>query len=186
MQAQDTSMRPRGLSAILAFAFAFALASCAPRYDCRTKSVQDRLFVILRDNFYDVLSKTDQPELKGLAVLAGFVGLVAGVAEMAQPDGVDEKSRSRILNQLRTFPETARFSVGSLTEDDSEKSREKHTCRANVHIEATIPEEFADALRQLPFLGINAKGEVSGNIDVGFTVQPDLSGKTDFVVRATW
>jgi hypothetical protein len=181
-------MRSRGLSVILAFAFAFAfaLASCAPRYDCRTKSVQDRLFVILRDNFYDVLSKTDQPELKGLAVLAGFVGLVAGVAEMAQPDGVDEKSRSRILNQLRTFPETTRFSLSSLTEDDSEKSREKHTCRANVHIEATIPEEFADALRQLPFLGINAKGEVSGNIDVGFTVQPDLRGKTDFVVRATW
>ncbi len=100
-------MRFRGLSVILAFAL--ALASCAPRYDCRTKSVQDRLFVILRDNFYDVLSKTDQPELKGLAVLAGVVGLVAGVAEMAQPDGVDEKSRSRILNPVAHIPRDGAF-----------------------------------------------------------------------------
>ena len=176
-------MRSKGLFLV---AVALALSSCAPRYDCRTKSVHDRLFAILRDNFYDVLSKTDQPELKGLAALAGFVGLVAGVAEMAQPNGVEEKSRTRILNQLRAFPETARFSFNSLTEDDGEQNREKHSCRANVHIEATIPEEFADALRQLPFLGINAKGEVSGNIDVRFTVQPDLSGKSDFVVRATW
>jgi hypothetical protein len=177
-------MRSRGLIVIVAFAL--ALTSCAPRYDCRTKSVHDRLFTILRENFYGVLSKTDQPELKGLAALAGIVGLVAGVAEMAQPDGVEEKSRSRILAQLRAFPETARFSFNSLTEDDGEQAREQHVCRANVHIEATIPEELADALRQLPFLGINARGEVSGNIDVRFTVQPDLSGKSDFVVRTTW
>ncbi len=177
-------MSSRGL--FLVAALAIALSSCAPRYDCRTKSVQDKLFAIMRDNFYGVLTKTDQPELKGLAALAGFVGLVAGVAEMAQPDGVDEKSRSRILNQLRAFPQTARFSFNSLTEDESERSGDKHVCRANVHIEATIPEEFADALRQLPFLGINSKGEVAGNIDVRFTVQPDLSGKNDFVVRANW
>jgi hypothetical protein len=177
-------MPSRGL--FIGVAFALALSSCAPRYDCRTRSVQDRLFITLRDNFYDVLTRTDQPELKGLAALAGFVGLVAGVAEMAQPDGVDAKSRSRILDQLRAFPQTARFSFNSLTEDESERSGDTHVCRANVHIEATIPEEFADVLRQLPFLGINAKGKVAGNIDVRFTVQPDLSGKSDFVVRANW
>jgi hypothetical protein len=176
-------MRSKGLFLV---AVALALSSCAPRYDCRTKSVHDRLFAILRDNFYDVLSKTDQPELKGLAALAGFVGLVAGVAEMAQPNGVEEKSRAPILNQLRAFPGTARFSFNSLTEDDGEQNGEKRACHANVHIEATIPEEIADALRQLPYLGINAKGEVNGNIDVRFTVQPDLSGKSEFVVRATW
>jgi hypothetical protein len=176
-------MRPWGS---FLFAAALVLSSCAPHYDCRTKSVHDRLFSTLRDNFYDVLGKTNEPALKSLATLAGFVGLVAGVAEMALPDSVEEKSRARILNQLRDFPETARFSLNSLTEEDGEQSREKRSCRANVHIEATVPDDFAEILRQLPFLGVNAKGEVAGNIDVRFTVQPDLSGKNDFVVRATW
>jgi len=47
-------------------------------------------------------------------------------------------------------------------------------------------QEGDDALRELPFLGVDAKGKVAGNIDVRFTIQPDLSGKDDFVVRATW
>jgi hypothetical protein len=29
-------------------------------------------------------------------------------------------------------------------------------------------------------------GKVAANVDVHFTVQPDLSGKNDFVVRAKW
>lgn len=163
-----------------------ALSSCASSYDCRSKPVHDRLFSILRDNFFDVLGKTHEPGLQSLAALAGFVGLVAGVAEMAQPNDLEEKSRARLLEELRAFPETARFSLTSLTEEGGEQSRKIHSCRANVHIEATIPDRFADILRQLPFLGVNAKGEVAGNIDVRFTVQPDLSEKSDFVVRASW
>ncbi len=175
----------RSMRSVLLVA-ALALSSCAASYDCRSKPVHDKLFSILRDNFYDVLAKTDEPGLRGLATLAGFVGLVAGVAEMAQPNDI-EKSRAHILNELRALPQTARFSLNSLTEEEEERqTRQKHSCRANVHIEATIPDEFADVLRQLPFLGVNAKGEVAGNIDVRFTVQPDLIEKNDFVVRANW
>ncbi len=170
----------------LILAAGLALSSCAASYDCRSKPVHDKLFSVLRDNFYDVLAKTDEPGLRGLAALAGFVGLVAGVAEMAQPGEIEEKSRASILKELRVFPETARFSLNSLTEEGGEQDREKHNCRASIHIDATIPNEFADVLRQLPFLGVNAKGEVAGNIDVRFTVQPDLNKKGDFVVRASW
>jgi hypothetical protein len=166
------------------FAIALALSSCSANYDCRSKAVHDKLFSILRDNLYDVISKSDEPSLKGIATMAGLVGLVAGVAEMTkQPDGVESE---RVLKHLRAFPQTARFSFNSLTEEDDHQDRKTHVCRANIHIEATIPDEFADALRQLPFLGVNAKGEVAGNTDVRFTIQPDLSGKSDFVVRATW
>jgi hypothetical protein len=168
------------------FAIALALSGCSAGYDCRSKAVHDKLFSILRDNFYDVLSKADDPSLRGIAAIAGVAGLVAGVAEMANQQEADRKLDRSILDQLRAFPQTARFSLNSLTEEDGERDRDKHSCRANVHIEATIPDQFADALRQLPFLGVNVKGEVAGNIDVRFTVQPDLSGKSDFVVRATW
>ena len=166
------------------FAIALALSSCSANYDCRSKPVHDKLFSILRDNFYDVISKSDEPSLKGIATVAGLAGLVAGVAEITkQPEGVEGE---RVVKQLRAFPQTARFSLNSLTEEDDHRDRKTHVCRANIHIEATIPDEFSDALRQLPFLGINTKGEVAGNIDVRFTVQPDLSGKSNFVVRATW
>ena len=165
------------------FVVALALSGCSSGYDCRTKAVQDRLITILRDNFYDVLGKSDAPGLRGLAAMAGVAGLIAGLADQQNTDGKFDRS---ILDQLRAFPHSARFSLNSLTEEDGEKDRDKRSCRANVHIEATIPDQFADALRQLPFLGVNAKSEVAGNIDVRFTVQPDLSGKGDFVVRATW
>jgi len=168
------------------FVVAVVLSSCSPSYDCRTKAVQDRLIAVLRDNFYDVLRKSDAPGLRGLAAMAGVAGLVAGMAEMADQQNAEGKFDRSILDQLRAFPQSARFSLNSLTEEDGEQDRNKRSCRANVHIAATIPDQFADALRQLPFLGVNARGEVAGNIDVQFTVQPDLSGKADFVVRATW
>ena len=63
-----------------------ALSSCASSYDCRSKPVHDRLFSILRDNFFDVLGKTHEPGLQSLAALAGFVGLVAGVAGAMRMD----------------------------------------------------------------------------------------------------
>jgi hypothetical protein len=168
------------------FAIALALSGCSAGYDCRTKAVHEKLFSILRDNFYEVLRKSDEPGLKGLATMAGLLGLVAGVAEMADQQNLDGTFDRRIVDQLRAFPQTARFSLNSLTEEDDNQDGKKHSCRANVRIEATIPDQFADALRQLPFLGVNAKGEVAGNIDVRFTVQPDLSGKSEFVIRATW
>jgi hypothetical protein len=164
------------------FAAALALTSCAPAYDCRSKAVQERLFAILRDNFYDVSAKSDGPALRGVATLAGIAGLVAGVAEMAkQPEGFES---GRVLKELRAFPQAARFSLNSLTEEGGDRG--KRQCRANVHIEATLPDELADAMRQLPFLGVDAKGVIGGDIDVRFTVQPDLSGKSDVVVRASW
>lgn len=176
-------MRSAGLH-FAALAITFALSSCFANYDCRSKVVQEKLFTILRDNFYDVISKSDEPSMKDIAAVAGVAGFVAGVTEMAkQPEGAES---ARILKQLRAFPQTARFSFNSLTEEDDHRDRKTHVCRASVHIEATIPDEIADALRQLPFLGVNAKGEVAGDIDVRFTVQPDLSGKSDVVVRATW
>jgi hypothetical protein len=36
------------------------------------------------------------------------------------------------------------------------------------------------------YSGVDAKGEAEGNIDLRSAVQPDLSGKGDSVVRATW
>ena len=168
------------------FVVALALSGCSSGYDCRTKAVQDRLITILRDNFYDVLRKSDAPGLEGLTAMAAVAGLIAGVAEMADQQNTDGKFDRTITDQLRALPHSARFSLNSLTEEDGEKDRNKRSCRANVHIEATIPDQFADALRQLPFLGVDAKGEVAGNIDVRFRVQPDLSGRGDFVVRATW
>jgi hypothetical protein len=168
------------------FAIALAFSGCSAGYDCRSKAVHDKLFSILRDNFYDVLGKADEPSLRGIAAVAGVAGFVAGVAEMANEQDANPKLDRSILEQLRAFPQTARFSLNSLTEEDGERDRNKHSCRASVHIEATIPDKFADSLRQLPFLGVNAKGEVAGDIDVRFTTQPDLSGKSDFVVRATW
>ena len=156
-----------------------------PIYDCRSKSVHDKLFSILRDNFFDVISRTNEPALSGLAAAAGFVGLIAGVAKIAKPLEVSgEKIDSRILDQLRAFREGARFSLISLTEEGVDRDRKTYSCRANVHVATTIPVEFADALRRLPLLGVNAKGEVAGDIDVHFTVQPDPSKNNDFVVRA--
>ena len=54
------------------FAIALALSSCSANYDCRSKPVHDKLFSILRDNFYDVISKSDEPSLKGIATVAGL------------------------------------------------------------------------------------------------------------------
>ena len=142
-------------------AIAVALSGCSPTCDCRSKAVHDKLFSMLRDNFYDVLGKTDEPSLRGIAAIAGVAGLVAGVAQMADQQDADRKFDRSILEQLRAFPQTARFALNLLTEEEGDRDRNKHSCRANVRIEATIPDQFADALRQLPFLGVNAKGEVS-------------------------
>ena len=54
------------------FAIALALSSCSANYDCRSKPVHDKLFSILRDHFYDVISKSDEPSLKGIATVAGL------------------------------------------------------------------------------------------------------------------
>ena len=35
-----------------------------------------------------------------------------------------------------------------------------------------------------PSLGIGPNGEVAGNINASFTVEPELSGNSDFLVRA--
>lgn len=168
-------------------ALSLALSACAPKYDCGSPSVRDKLFSSLRDNFFDVIGKTNEPALSELAAVAGFAGLIAGVVKMAKPPGADGgKLDGRILEQLRKFREGARFSLNSLTEESVDPERKTYACRASVHVATTIPDELADALRQLPLLGVNAKGEVAGDLDVHFTVQPDLSKNDDFVVRAAW
>jgi len=168
-------------------AAALALSGCSQKYDCRAPAVQDKLFSNLRDNFFDVIGKTNEPALNGLAAVAGFAGLIAGVVKIAKPPEAEGgKLDGRILEQLRKFREGARFTLNSLTEESVDPERKTYGCRASVHVATTIPDELADALRQLPLLGVNAKGEVAGDIDVRFTVQPDLSKNDDFVVRPTW
>ena len=60
------------------------LAGCSNGYDCRTKSAHDKVLGILRDNFFNVIAKTNQPTLTGIAALAAVTGLVAEVSELTK------------------------------------------------------------------------------------------------------
>ncbi len=46
---------------------------------------------------------------------------------------------------------------------------------------AALQERF-----RIPRADLASYTGVAGNTDVRFTIQPDLSGKNDFVVRASW
>ena len=51
--------------------------------------------------------KEHEPSLKGIAIVAGPVGLVAGVAEITkQPEGVEGE---RVVKQLEPFPRRLAF-----------------------------------------------------------------------------
>jgi hypothetical protein len=158
------------------------LAGCSNGYDCRTRSAHDKVLGILRDNFFNVIAKTNQPTLTGIAALAAVTGLVAEVSELTKEGSPPSKTGDNgISSQLDAFKKSAILSFDSITEESSNQKRGTYACRADVHIEATVPSELRN-----PLFGIDANGKVSANVDVHFTVQPDLSGKNDFVVRAKW
>ena len=158
------------------------LAGCSSGYDCRTKSAHEKVLGILRDNFFNVIAKTNQPTLTGIAALAGVAGLVAEVSELTKEGGSPSKTGDNgISSQLDAFKKSAILSFDSITEESSNQKQGTYACRADVHIEATVPSELRN-----PLFGIDDNGKVSANVDVQFTVQRDLSGKNDLVVRAKW
>ena len=166
----------------LAGAAAIALAGCSNGYDCRTKAVHEKVFKILNDNFFNVITRTNQPTLTGIAALAGVAGIVAEVSEFAKSgDAPPNAGDGRISSQLDAFKKSAVFSFDSITEDSHNPKQDTYACRADVHLEVTVPAELRN-----PLFGTDDNGKVAANVDVRFTVQPDLSGKQDFVVRAKW
>jgi hypothetical protein len=161
---------------------AMTLAGCSSGYDCRTKKAHEKVLSILRDNFFNVVAKTSQPTLTGIAALAGVAGLVAEVSELANEGSPPAKTGDNgISSQLDAFKKSAILSFDSITEEGGNQKQGTYACRADVHIEATVPSELRN-----PLFGVDDNGKVSANVDVHFTVQPDLRGKDDFVVRAKW
>ena len=84
------------------------LAGCSNGYDCRTKSANDKVLGILRDNFFNVIAKTNQPTLTGVAALAGVAGLVAEVSELTKEGSSPSKTGDNgISSQLDAFKKSA-------------------------------------------------------------------------------
>ena len=73
--------------------------------------------------------KEHEPSLKGIAIVAGLVGLVAGVAEITkQPEGVEGE---RVVKQLEPFPDDSLFP--QLIDRRGRPSRSKDTRLSGEH-----------------------------------------------------
>jgi len=170
-------MRPMLTCAILAL----ALTGCGESYDCKNKLVQDKVLATLKNNFFNVLGKSNQPAMQGISALAMVAGFAAEVSDLVDKgEGAGKPSDHPMAGQLDAFKRSAALAFDSITAEGDGK-QDIHACRADVHIEATAPKELRN-----PLLGADETGRMAANVDVRYTIQPDLSGKNPFVLRVTW